>query len=167
MMIHCCTFISQNRNKFHITCKDWNKRKHKNRQANFFFNFFLLACRVPFSLAQRPLLLWSLPLMLQNLHYHRPLKQITSHAVHRLRSYNFVAKLYIIPTTVVQLEIILKRSCQKQREFYRYLLNLLRIKLSTHQKFLYCPNHWVIIRNKSSRHTFSSTVEILENSFWS
>jgi len=40
----------------------------------------------------------------------------TFHAVHRLHSYNFVAKLYIIPTTVVQLEIILKRSCQKKRE---------------------------------------------------
>jgi hypothetical protein len=40
------------------------------------------------------------------------------HAVHRLRSYNFVAKLYIIPTTVVQLEIILKGSCQKkERKF--------------------------------------------------
>jgi hypothetical protein len=40
----------------------------------------------------------------------------TFHAVHRLHSYNFVAKLYIIPTTDVQLEIILKRSCQKKGE---------------------------------------------------
>jgi len=40
----------------------------------------------------------------------------TFHVVHRLHSYNFVAKLYITPTTVVQLEIILKRSCQKKRE---------------------------------------------------
>jgi len=40
----------------------------------------------------------------------------TFHAVHRLHSYNFVAKLYIIPTTDVQLKIIVKRSCQKKRE---------------------------------------------------
>jgi len=40
----------------------------------------------------------------------------TFYAVHRLCSYNFVAKLYIIPTTAVQLKIILKRSCQKKRE---------------------------------------------------
>ncbi len=40
----------------------------------------------------------------------------TFRVVHRLHSYNFVAKLYIIPTTDVQLEIIVKRSCQKKRE---------------------------------------------------
>jgi hypothetical protein len=40
----------------------------------------------------------------------------TFHAVHGLCSYNFVVKLYIVPTTDVQLEIILKRSCQKKRE---------------------------------------------------
>jgi len=59
----------------------------------------------------------------------------------------FIPALYIIPTTIVQLEIILKGLAQKEKKFYRYLLKLLRIKLSTHQNFLYCPNHWVIIRN--------------------
>jgi hypothetical protein len=40
----------------------------------------------------------------------------TFHVVHRMHSYNFVAKLYIIPRTDVQLKIILKSSCQKKRE---------------------------------------------------
>jgi hypothetical protein len=40
----------------------------------------------------------------------------TFHAVHRLRSYNFVAKLYIIPTIDVQLKIVLKKSPKKTRE---------------------------------------------------
>jgi len=44
------------------------------------------------------------------------LETTTFHAVHRLHSCNFVAKLYIIPITDVQLPIIPKRSCQKERE---------------------------------------------------
>jgi hypothetical protein len=40
-------------------------------------------------------------------------KVTTFHVVHRLYSCNFVAKLYITPTTDVQLTIIFTRSCQK------------------------------------------------------
>jgi hypothetical protein len=47
------------------------------KQILFYFILFLPACsRDPFSLTQRPLFLRSLPLMLQNLHYHWPLKQL-------------------------------------------------------------------------------------------
>jgi hypothetical protein len=56
----------------------------------------------------------------------------TFHAVHRLRSFNFVAKLYIIPTTDVQLKIILKRSCQKNRENLSIFAEIVGIKLSIH-----------------------------------
>jgi hypothetical protein len=46
----------------------------------------------------------------------------TFHAVHRLRSYNFVAKLYIIPTTDGQLKIILKGLAKKREKFYRFYI---------------------------------------------
>jgi hypothetical protein len=53
--------------------------------------------------------------MLQNL-LSQAFEATTFHAVPRLRSLNFVAKLYIIiPTTDVQLKIILKRSCKKKK----------------------------------------------------
>ncbi len=79
MMIHSCTFISQNKNKSH-TCKDWTQRKHKNSGANdilwLYFNlFFAGVLGLLFSSPPRPLFLWSSPLLLQNLHYHRPCKQ--------------------------------------------------------------------------------------------
>jgi hypothetical protein len=44
MMIHSCTFISQNKNKSHTTYKDRTPRKHKNTGANdipwFYFILF-------------------------------------------------------------------------------------------------------------------------------
>jgi hypothetical protein len=50
-MIHSCTFISQNRNKSHITSKDGTQRKHKNSQANYILFF----ASMPFSLAPAPI----------------------------------------------------------------------------------------------------------------
>jgi hypothetical protein len=44
------------------------------------------------------------------------LETTTFHAVHRLHSCNFVAKLYIIPTIDAQLTIILKKVLPKKKE---------------------------------------------------
>ncbi len=122
MMIHSRTFISQNKNKSHTTCKDWTQRKHKNTGANDipWFYFILFSASTWGLLFSSPALIVSLILTIDAPEFalSQALEATTFHAVYRLHSCNFVAKLYIIPTTDVQLAIILKRSCQrKERNF--------------------------------------------------
>ncbi len=137
--------------------------------SDFILFYFLPACRVSFSLAQRPLFLWSSPLMLQNLHYHRPWKQPPSMLYIDYIHVILLPKLYIIPTTDVQLAIILKRSCQKkERNFINICWNCWELNSQLIKNFFIVPTIGLLLEITAQRctlHTFSSTVEIFENSF--
>ncbi len=99
------------------------------------------------------------------------LETTTFHAVHRLHSCNFVAKVYIIPTTDVQLATILKRSCQKkERNFINICWNCWELNSQLIKNFFIVPTIGLLLEITAQRctlHTFSSTVEIFENSFGS
>jgi hypothetical protein len=146
-----CTTIN-NKNKWIVMNPIWHwmkKRSPSNGQNNQLVHWWLMVQSGPkFALSQA-------------------IEAMTFHGIHRLHSHNFIINLYTIPTTDVQLKMIVKRSSQKKRIFLMDICRYCWESTSTCKK-IYCPNHWVTIRHTPNVYIayFFVKCSNFENSFW-